>query len=160
MARIAQHLGLSMLMFAPESKHGDARGVAHKIRQMVPQAEIVFEFLPQEEIATRLSECAVTCWFYKAHSIQSGISGSVRLGLAAGRPIVISRCGMYRDTFHYEDEIYFVPSDTPTFENALPVVQEALKGEKCPNRIIKDMSWQRCGRLYDEIYRKLLGGNE
>ena len=158
MARVARELGLGFLLFAPISRHADAHGMAEKIRQQVPQAEVVFDFLPQEQIATRLSECVVTVWAYKAHYGQSGISGSVRLGVAAGRPMVITRCGMYRDLWQdWEDEIYVIPADTPTFENMLPVVQEALKGEKRPNRILKEHSWKRCGELYRKVYGKLLG---
>lgn len=162
MAHVARELGLGVMQFMPESKHADAHGMAARIRGMVPNADLYFDFHPQEYIASRLSECLVTCWLYRAHMGQSGIAGSVRLGLAAGRPVVISRCAMYRDLFdHYEDEIYFVESDQPGFENVLPVVQKVLAdieagNPKRPDRVIRECSWQKCGQMYAEIYRKLL----
>lgn len=164
MARVAQHLGLGVMQFMPESKHADAHGMARQIRGMVPNADLYFDFHPQEYIASRLSECLLTCWLYRAHMGQSGIGGSVRLGLAAGRPVVISRCAMYRDLFNdYEDEIYFVESDQPSFESVLPVIQKVLAdieagNPKRPHRVIRECSWQKCGQMYAEIYRRLLCG--
>jgi glycosyltransferase involved in cell wall biosynthesis len=162
MARVAQHLGLGVMQFMPESKHADTHGMAARIRNMVPTADLYFDFHPQEYIATRLSECLLTCWLYRVFAGQSGIAGSVRLGLAAGRPVVVSRAGMYRDLFDYEDEIYFVDSDQPTSENVLPVVQKVLADIKAGNpkrsdRIIKECSWRKCGQMYADLYRKLLG---
>jgi hypothetical protein len=165
MARVAQHLGLGVMQFMPESKYADAQGMARRIRGMVPTADLYFDFHPQEHIASRLSECLLTCWLYRAFNGQSGISGSAHLGLAAGRPVVVSRAGMYRDLFDYEDEIYFVDSDQPSFENVLPVVQKVLAdigagNPKRPRRLLIDAGWQRCGQLYGGIYRRLVDGND
>jgi len=164
MARVACELGLGVMQFMPESKHADARGMAAKIRSMVPAADLYFGFHPQEYIASRLSECLMTCWLYRAFPSQSGIAGSVRLGVAAGRPMVITRCGMYRDIWQsetYSQEVYCIDSDTPTFENVLPVVQRVLAdieagNPKRPQRILVDAAWKRCGQLYAELYNRLL----
>jgi hypothetical protein len=162
MARVAQTLNLGVLMFAPTSIHADAQWMENAVRHHVPNAEVVRQFLPQEQIVKRLSECLVVVGLYATHSGQSGISGSIRLQLASKRPTVLSRCGMYRDLFGYEDELYFLDSDVPSFENVLPVVARAVEDAeagkaKRPNRVVKDMDWWKAGRLYAEIYRKLMG---
>jgi hypothetical protein len=151
-------------MFAPTSIHADANWMERAVRSYVPEAEIIREFLPQEYIVARLSESIVNVALYAAHSGQSGISGSIRLALGAMRPLVLSRCGMYRDLFSYEEELYFLDSDVPTFENVLPVVAKALQDadngvEKHPMSVVGDMSWWRCGRMYAQIYRDLLHEN-
>lgn len=162
LARVAKALGLNILMFAPTSIHADANWMESAVRYQCPQAEVIREFLPQEVIIKRLSECLVVAGLYATHGGQSGISGSVRLQLGSKRPIVASRCGMYRDLFPYEDEIYFLPTDVPTFETVLPVmtqaVEDAKKGiAKRPKRIVEDMDWWKCGKMYAEIYRELMG---
>lgn len=158
-AQVARTLGLGMLIFAPTSRHADAVWMANEIRKQVPEAEIVHDFLPQEVVATRLSECLATVWAYGAHGAQSGISGSVRLGLAARRPIVVSRCGMYRDLWYkseHSDEICWLESEQPTVESMLPAVEEAIQEKKRPLTIARDMSWVTAGEKYAEVYRKLL----
>jgi hypothetical protein len=160
MAGVAAQLGLGVLVFAPRCQHSyNVEGLRSLLQSTVRNFEIVEEFLTQEQVACRLSECAVTTWLYQAHGAQSGISGSARLGLAARRPMVVSRCGMYRDLWYegkYDDEIYFLESDSPTVANVLPVVQEALEGKKRPNKIVWDMSWVKAGEKYAEVYRGLM----
>jgi hypothetical protein len=165
MAQVAKELHLGMLLFAPASIHANSEGLTREVRARVPDAEIVHDFLPQEVIARRLSECVVTTWLYGSHAGQSGISGSVRLGLAAKRPMVVSKCGMYRDLYQatddngksFEDELYFVETESPSFEKVLPVVEQALQGLKRPKRIVEYMSWVKGGKLYAQVYRKLMG---
>ena len=161
LARVVGALGLNMLMFAPSSIHADADWMERVVKRYVPGAEVIREFLPQECIVNRLSECLVTAGLYATIAIQSGISGSVRLMLGAKRPIVASNCGMYRDLRDYEDEIYFIGSDVPTFENVLPIMTKAVEDAKAgrakrPTRIVEDMDWWKCGKLYAEVYRKLM----
>lgn len=161
MAQVAKELGLGMLMFAPQSIHSNAHSIDREVRRILPEAEIEHEFLPQAVIAKRLSECVMTLWLYWFHPGVSGISGSVRLGLAAKRPIVVSRCGMYRDLFPSQ-EIYFVESDSPTVVDVTPVVQKILEDvklgkEKRPRRIVEDMAWSKCSKLYADVYKRLMG---
>lgn len=155
MARVAKELGLGVLLFAPHSIHADAGGTSAYVRTFVPDAEIVHDFMPHEYIVRRLSECIATCGLWATHSQESGVSGSVRLGIGAKRPVVATRALMYRDLRPYDDEIYFVESDTPTFENVLPVVKQALEGKKRPNRIIKDMNWTKVAEMHAQVYRGL-----
>lgn len=155
MAQVARELGLGILMFAPHSMHADAPGAAAHARTFVPGAEIVHDFMPQEHIVRRLSECVVNCALWCTHDEESGVSGSVRFGIGAKRPVVISRAPMYRDLFPYEDELYFVDTQFPTFENVLPVVKEALEAKKRPDRIMKDMNWTRVAEQHAEVYRGL-----
>jgi hypothetical protein len=160
MAEVAEALALKFLYFAPISRHADALGMCREIEKRCRNCEFIHEFLPMEQIIWRLSECAFTCWLYIAHPQQSGVSGSVRLGLAARRPAILSRAGMYRDIFPYEDEIYFVNSDSVGTGEALPIakhIYENLTTAKRPNRVIEEMNWTKASRMYRDIYSHLLG---
>jgi len=162
LAVVAKELGLSILMFAPATIHANADWMAKAVRLYVPDAEIVHEFPEQGYIVGRLSECIVNVGLYATHAGQSGISGSIRLQLGARRPVVLSRCGMYRDLYDYEDELYLMDTDVPTVENTLPWVKKALDDAKAgkakrPHRIVREMDWWKCGALYGDVYRKLLG---
>jgi hypothetical protein len=157
MADVCRELGLHFFVVAPLSRHADAAWMRTEIEKRCQTCSFVHEFLLQEEIVRMLSCCTITAWLYTAIPQQSGLSGSIRLGCAAKRPMVASMMGMYRDLFQYDDEINFIQTETPTFATVLPVVQYALEHpEKRPDRVVKEQSWNKCGQMYAEIYRKVL----
>jgi hypothetical protein len=161
MAEVAEAMGLKFLDFAPTSRHADAVGMRKEIEKRCHDCEFIHDFLPMEQIIWRLSECAFTCWFYIAHAQQSGVSGSVRLGLATKRPVFLSRAGMYRDLFKYEDEIHFIETDSVGTQQALDVIRpvwEAIQAgsAKHPNRVIEEMNWTKSARIYREVYEHVL----
>jgi hypothetical protein len=79
----------------------------------------------------------------------------VRFGLAAGRPVVVTRHHHFRDLFSYPDEVYFVENDdlTATVKKVLNDIDNGCA--KFPNKLLEDMSWTKCASMYVDLYKGL-----
>lgn len=159
-ARIAHTLGMKLLAFIPASHHVDASIVAADINSICPGSTVITEFVHQTEIIHELSRCEFTM-FPHDHA-GGGISGSVRLGIAARRPVIISRAGRFTDLIEdYSDEFYIVNSAYPKFEEVLTTANKLLVDiksgeERVPNRVIRKMCWARSAEAYAQVYRELM----
>jgi len=156
MAQVAKDLGVGFLLICPISPWGDAIGTQEAMHQIHPDAEVVLDWLPVEQVIDRLAECAVTVYLHSGNN--PGISASVRLGLATGNPVVVTQERQFHDLWDdYQDEIYLIDDATPAYEHVLRVVKFALEdGKKKPKRILEDMNWGRCGQLYKAVYDGLV----
>lgn len=160
-AFIASVLKLGFLGIMPDSKHVGAAQTTERILEFLPAAELVTDWLPQEQVIDRLAECFVVVYRYdleyKEHPFD-GISGAVRFGLACHRPIVISRHKMFRDLFDYEDEIY-ITNDGGADSLGKTIVQVVndwnSERAKKPNRILRDMSWHATAHKYLEMWAQV-----
>lgn len=91
------------------------------------------------------------------HGGNSGISGAVRLALAAELPtIVTGSCRQFRDLRIFEDEIEFVDSPDPGL--IAQGIQNVMETGKRPKRILDEMSWRNSARQYYQLYEELLNG--
>lgn len=156
MAQVAQDLGVGFLAICPASQWGDAVGTERAIHSICPQAEVVTDWLEAEQVIERLAECVATVYLHKGNN--QGISASVRLGLATGRPTVITRERQFHDLWEgYEDELYVVDDTLPSIAQVRDMVAFALQdGKKKPKRILEDMNWNKCGQMYKDVYDELL----
>lgn len=159
-ARVARTCGARLLAFLPEAVHGDVRKVVGEIQRYCPNASIRTDFVPQAEIIQAFSQCLFTMFPY-SHT-GSGIGGSVRLGIAARRPVVISNVVRFGDLLEdYKDEFYVIPDAYPTYESTMPVI-DVLRNDiatgtaRVPNRVIADQSLQRTASMYTQLYKSLL----
>jgi hypothetical protein len=121
-----------------------------------PQAEIRTDWAPKSEIVPWLAECKATAFAYMGAN--GGISGAVRLGLATGKPTVISQCRQFRDLLeNYRDSVHVI-EQPPAFSVAdvRRALEQALAvGSKRPDRILDDMAWRKCAARYKSIYESL-----
>ncbi len=157
LARVAARLGVGFLAVAPESPHASAPNVMAQVRSACPNAEIIMDWLPQSEVIAKLAECSVVAFTHRYVDGHTGISGSVRMGLATGRPTVIARSAQFKDLYVYSDEIYVLPTQNHDDTQLCGVVEQALRpGAKRPKRILEDMNWKRCGEMYKQAYEQLL----
>lgn len=135
----------------PRNPHCDTYQVQSRVKQIC-QADYITEFYPQAEVIRLMHECVVSVFPY--YDGKPGISSAVRLGLVAGRPIVLSRCRQFRDLFDYEDEIEFVEG-TLTPASLARAIAKVLESGKHPKSVLKDMSWERAASLYSQVYNKV-----
>lgn len=149
----AKNIGLHAKVIAAESPHWDVHTVAKHLRTIDPDVAIETDYLSQGLIIEILSRCAVNVFAYQGSN--SGISGAVRSGLAARRPIVLSRCRQFRDLFDYEDEITFIEDTNPSAIYH-GILQALGNPTKVPNRVLEDMSWTKAGKMYKDVYEGLL----
>lgn len=152
-AEAARDLGIGFRAMIPESPHGDANRFKNELLSIHTGAEIRTDWAPKSEVVPWLAECKVQAYCY--HGANGGISGAVRLGLATGRATVISQCRQFRDLLeHYSEEVFTLSQiNGNEIRNR---IDEALKKDIRPTRILKDMSWKRCAGLYKQVYESLL----
>lgn len=148
-----KQLGIRALAIAPESNHADTYQMKRHLESLYDNIEYYTQYFSQQEVIDLLGTCAATVFAY--HGGNYGISAACRLGLATGMPIVLTKgCRQFRDLLEYEDEIYF--ADSPAPQSLVTQLQEALATKpKKPNRVLKEMGWQKTGRMYQEIYDSL-----
>lgn len=132
--------------------HCDTYSVMHTVKHILSDSDYITVWHEQSEVIRLMQECAVSVFPYV--DCKPGISSAVRLGLAARRPIVLSRCRQFRDLFDYEDEIEFVDG-TLSPETLADAITRVLENGKYPKRVLEDMSWTRAAQLYKDIYSEI-----
>lgn len=153
-AKVAAALKMDYMAIMPRSPHADTAPMEQAIRNEVPHANVITDWLPEESVIKLLASNVVNTFPYRGDN--AGISGAVRMGLAAQRPIVLTRDRQFNDLFAYEDEIYFV------HDSLEATVQQALddywRGRaKIPSRVLADMGWSKAGEKYKQVYESLRG---
>lgn len=160
-AYAARNLNLPYLAVMPASHHIEVEQTKNKVLELCPMAEVVTDWLTHEQIIQRLAECFVTVFAYDLDYLgtpMEGISGAVRFGLSAGRPIIISCCSLFRDLLEqYKDEVYLMDEG---IERAVLQVRDDFykKQLRVPKRIVEDMNWSTCATMYKGMWKAALTG--
>jgi len=161
-AKVARKLGLGFmfLMGKPKSDKIDLDAITREILDIHPEAEIVTGWQPYDYMVRRLSECVATVYPYNETAKIFGVSAGVRMGIAAGRPIIISQHQQqFKDVRKYADEVYEVHS-SKLEEAVMGVLRDTREScERKPAVLLKDMSWTQCATKYVELYKKLVNQN-
>lgn len=161
-AKLAREVGMKLYAILPDSPHGDVNQVTEQIMRECPGSVVDRSFPDHQEIISILSECSFTLFPYRHET--TGVGGSMRVGIGAQRPVVISNVIRFADVLHEErfrNEFYIIDSAYPTFEQALPVVKQcatdvATGFERIPKLTLEKMSWRASANKYAQIYRELV----
>jgi glycosyltransferase involved in cell wall biosynthesis len=161
LAEAVNTTGYRLLAYLPESPHAHAAPVAERIRRLCPGSQIYTDFHDQRDIITAFAHCAATA--FPSHHAGSGIGGSVRLGIAARRPVVISRVERFSDLWtDYVNEFYVV---NYPYSTANDIAQVLFQVEAdCRHNVVRkpvkcaaDMSWMKSAEAYCKLYNDLCG---
>lgn len=153
-AQAAAMVGLGFKAIMPRSDHVDVEPMVKVVKETVPDAEIITDYLPEHEVIRQLAECMIVAFPYMGGA--TGISGAVRMGIAAQRPLVVTRDRQFRDLFKYEDEIYFVQDSLA--ETVKQAYNDFEMGcESIPCKVYEETRWSKVGEMYVDVYRRLLG---
>lgn len=119
-------------------------------------AEIHRDWMSALDVVRLLAECRVNIFYYTSMSYEDtlGQTGSARMGVSAGRPMIISRHRKFRTLFPYEDELYIALHETEVMKFA----NEILFGDKepkVPKRLLSEMGWPNVVLKYKEIIDSL-----
>ncbi len=161
-AKLAQAVGMKLYAILPESQHADVKTVIRDIQRECPGSIIDTGFPSHDEVLDKLSQCAFLLYPY-SHT-GTGIGGSARMGMAAGRPVVISNVVRFADILaeeKYAKEFYIIQDPYPTFDTAIhtvrQVVQDMQNGTaRVPKKTVEDMSWEVVSKKYYQLYRGLM----
>ena len=156
-AEAAKKFNTRCRMIAPRSDQLDTdlfmEGIAGHIG---PLANIYRSWLPAQQVVSMLAECWANIFWFTSYSPedQLGQSGSVRLGIAARRPVIISTHRKLRTLFQYEDELYIAGREEDVYRH-LETILAAPERAKRPKRILEEMGWSVVGKQYRELVNSL-----
>jgi glycosyltransferase involved in cell wall biosynthesis len=152
-AQATAKLDLMCLVIAPDSPHWDTYAVAKYLREQNPNLSVNTAWNSQEDVVEMLSQCAVNVFAYSGHP--AGISGAVKLGVAAQRPLVISTCRQFRDMLEYYPEEVYV-ADPLSVDTVVEQIQLALYTRKFPVRMLQENAWPVVASMYRNVYLEAL----
>lgn len=159
-AEAARNTGAKCLMIAPRSDMQETddymRGIAGHLGDL---AEIHREWLSEETVVRMLSSCTANIFWFESRSPDDelGQSGSVRLGLAARRPIIISKHRKLRTLVEYaedEGEIYVAECEQEVYE-MLNQIFAAPAHAQVPSRIIDEQGWPQAALRYWNLIQEV-----
>lgn len=154
----AKKLELGYLALLSDSSQVDANVMRADILKHYPAADVQVAWHDQDTVIQKLSCCLMNVFAHEYSHVTYqlyGISASVRLALAAQRPVVVTDTRQFRDLRDYEDEVYFVHSGLET--TIQQVLDDIRVGkERKPARILADMNWSSCASRYLRLYEETL----
>lgn len=156
-AEVAKRFNLRCTMVAPQHEFYDSRKFIEGIRGHLGSfASIQTNWLETETVICALSQCTFNVFWYQSQDAhdQFGQSGSVRMGLAARRPIIISDHRKFRDILeNYSDEVYVARTEDEVYKHAAEILEG--KSNRVPKRILEDQGWPRVAKLYSDLIRQV-----
>jgi hypothetical protein len=160
-ASVAQTLGGRSMLIAPRHDMGDVETPITEIYRTFPTADIERDLLPVPEVIRRLATCTMNVFWYQHMPPDDlvGQSGSVRMGVAAKRPMIISDHPKLSSIAAYEDEVYVTAELAQVHEYAKEIWSNIRQGlpVRRPKRLLEDMGWDKTGKLYVDLIKKVAG---
>lgn len=159
-AEVARRLNGTAVLVAPKHQAGDTETPIQDIQRGYRNVMVLRDWLPEEEVVRTLSGCTLNVFWYQhmpPDDLQ-GQSGSVLLGVAAGRPLIVSKHPKLAHVAQYEDEVYVVETEEQVHQVAAEIVSRLRAGQpvKRPRRILREMGWDRAGARYLELIRQVV----
>lgn len=120
-------------------------------------ADMHMSWYTTTEVVRMLAECTLNIFWFNSYSLedQLGQSGSVRLGLAAKRPTIISTHKKFRTLLPYGDELYVCLREEDVYTAVEEILASPEKARK-PKWLLKEMGWSRTGEQYRELVREVV----
>ena len=154
-AEAAKKFNVRCRMIAPRSDQMDTDKFMDGIKgHLGPLADIHRGWYDTETVVRMLAECTLNIFWYNSygHEDQLGQSGSVRMGLAAKRPTIISTHRKLKTLLPYGEELYICLKEEHVYE-AIAEIFAAPEKARRPKRLLEDMGWNRVGEQYRKLVR-------
>jgi hypothetical protein len=159
-AEAARRLNGRALLIAPVHDMGDTHSSVRNIQMGYPGAIVLRDWMSTEEVVRTLSGCTLNIFWYQhlPGDDNAGQSGSATFGVAAKRPLIVSRHRKLTHIAAYEDAVYVADTEAQVYEMAAEIVSNLKQGlpVKWPDRILKDMGWDVTGYKYRCLVHNLM----
>jgi glycosyltransferase involved in cell wall biosynthesis len=154
----ARLLNMPCTMVCPESQHIDTHAIGRQVKTIWPQTDYITEFRPQPEVQRIMALNLVNV--FPMRDGKSGISSSVRMGIAGGSHIVLSHSWMFRDIFEddrYNQEVEWIEGEAnnATPELVAEAITRVIANGKRPSNMLRDWSWNDSAERYAQLYRAI-----
>lgn len=156
-AEIARHYGVKCRIVSASPDISDTNKHLQALAgHLGPLAEMYPLWLSTEEVARLLSECTLNIFWYESKSPvdEMGQSGSVTLGIAAKRPMIISRHRKFKTLKPYEDEFYVADTEQQAWDFAKEVLSSPNTARR-PHRIIEEMGWDKIAKQFLDLIERV-----
>lgn len=124
------------------------------------KGQVITKWLSAEDVIRQLARSTVNIFWFQSVQPKDlcGQSGGVRLGVAARRPIVLSRHRKFHTLFDYEDEIYFAETEADLTSVLDGIARNIATGIplRCPDRVIRDQGWSKAAEKYQQAIERTM----
>jgi glycosyltransferase involved in cell wall biosynthesis len=159
-ADVAKRLGVKCLIIAPKHEETDTEMLDQIEKYMAPWVTIIREWLPKEKVVQLLSRCKLNIFWFQEKSLadQLGQSGSVLMGVAAGRPMILSNYRKFRVLLtEYREEFYVAPTREDIYYQAKDIFSLPETSLRKPKLSRMQMSWPVIGEQYRTMIEEVTG---
>ena len=158
-AKVAQRLGARCRIFAPSYPHYNTVPYMMTVAGILGGlADIRRGWTPTREVVRGLAECTFNIFWFQSQGQDDelGQTGSARLGVAAGRPMIISKHRKFRTLLPYEDDFYVAGTEEEVYIMAAEILLN-VKMAKRPMRAFADMRYDAVAKSYKKTIEETLG---
>jgi len=160
-AEAARKFNAKLIMFGPKNEHFDAGEYLNGIAgHLGGNAEIVQDWLPVEQIVQTLATCDVNIFWFESQKDedQCGQSASVRMGIAAKRPTIISGHRKFRTLLPYgaapNPELYVAWEEPAVYEFITEILAHPERARR-PKRLLAEQGWPATGLMYRNLIEEI-----
>lgn len=158
-ARAAFHCSLPAKIFCPEYP-GFTWPTAEWVRMAGGNAYMIQEWMLEAAVVKILSSCKFNIFWFQSQNVedQFGQSGSVRLGVAARRPMIISRHRKFKMLLaEYPEEFYVADTEEEVYTLAKQLSTDIDAGRevRVPMKCVIKQNWWRAAERYWEVIQSL-----
>jgi hypothetical protein len=149
---IAEKAGCGVVLVLPESHH-TSNDLAEHIVKYCSENDIPHwvdtTWMPEPDVTARLSWATVNVFYYTRPA--NGISGAVRMGLASGRPMIVSDHSQFQD---------IIETGYVNVAHSIDEAAEMVRNHKdliTPEPLLEMWSFEKTSMMYHDLYREVLG---
>lgn len=160
---LAKNLGVKARIIAPPYPGHNFAFAQDAWRAMLgDDLTLVTDFIDEKEVARQLALNAFNVYAFESISPDDtlGQSGSARMGVAAQRPLILSKHPKLRTLREFEGSYYgYGAGEGSLLEVATRVLYyvEHRLPMRYPGEIVRSTGWSVTGRMYRDLIERLLG---
>ena len=146
--------GSAVNMVIPENPHARNTDMISHCRGLASSLGVAFyceaQWLDEQDVSRILNRSDVNVFYYTRPA--NGVSGAVRMGLAALRPVIVSDHSQFQDLNGGVQVAH-------TLEEAARWITQYMEGTvTLPNQIemVEDWRWKKIGQMYLQLYQNLM----
>ncbi len=153
--QIARLAGLGVNLVIPVNPH-TSTGMAEHIEASCEQygipCQITTDWLDEGDISRILSRSVANIFFYTRSA--NGISGAVRMGLAAARPVIVSKHSQFQD---------IIAEGAVTVADSMKAAADMVRTKMTrdalvlPTDLLSKWDYAKTSQMYQAIYNEVVG---
>jgi hypothetical protein len=152
----ARRCGVFARIYCPPYPGFDRNREIDKWNLMYKNVHVDRNWLPEGQVIQGLSEHLLNIFWFQSRGTDDtfGQTGSARMGVAAKRPMIISRHRKFRTFMDYEEEFYIADTEEEVYAFSREIMDNPSSARR-PNRIVAETGWSKTAELYHNLIESL-----